>query len=223
MSTHLTSSIERAHKKVQQFRAREQAILDAALELLIAHGEDRVTVESIAEHINIGKGTIYKHFRSKGEIYVQLLLDYEKKLTNSLQEALKDSSAAAARIYFEFRLSHPERDRLFQRLEEKLRYDPSVSEQIGALHELRASNRDGLNKMIKHRIDIGALEDVDPAFHYGICWALAQGAVELWHNPFFNDYVGDKQAFLEFVSDVGINMGRAGIRSGKSASYKAKS
>ena len=117
MSTHLTSSIERAHKKVQQFRAREQAILDAALELLIAHGEDRVTVESIAEHINIGKGTIYKHFRSKGEIYVQLLLDYEKKLTNSLQEALKDSSAAAARIYFEFRLSHPERDRLFQRLE----------------------------------------------------------------------------------------------------------
>ncbi|RMA81182.1 TetR/AcrR family transcriptional regulator [Umboniibacter marinipuniceus] len=206
-----STSIERAHKKVQLFRAREQAILDAALELLLKYGEDRVTVESIAEHINIGKGTIYKHFRSKSEIYIQLLLDYERQLTESLQEALKESSAAAARIYFDVRLSNPERDRLFQRLEERLLADGGVEEQIGQLHSLRSSNRDGLNAMIGERIRIGALEDVDPAYHFCICWALAQGAVELWHSPFFSEILKDKDDFMEFVKDIGINMGRAGV------------
>jgi len=211
MASQATNSIERAHKKVQQFRAREQAILDAALELLLAHGEDRVTVERIAEHINIGKGTIYKHFRSKSEIYVQLLLDYEEGLTKQLHEALKQSSAAAAKIYFEVRLSNPERDRLFQRLEERLLHDETVAEQIQKLHDIRNSNRDGLNRMIKHRIETGSLEDIDPAYHYCICWALAQGAVELWHSPFFNEILTDKRDFMEFVKTVGMNMGRAGV------------
>ncbi len=211
MASQATNSIERAHKKVQQFRAREQAILDAALELLLLQGEDKVTVESIAEHIKIGKGTIYKHFRSKSEIYVQLLLDYEAELTLQLHEALKTSSAAAAKVYFEMRLNKPERDRLFQRLEERLHDDVTVAEQIQKLHKMRFSNRDDLNKMIKLRINSGALEDVEPAYHFCICWALAQGAVELWHSPFFDEILPDKQKFLEFVKQVGINIGRSGV------------
>ena len=34
----------------------------------------------IADAVGIGKGTIYKHFKSKAEIYLRLMLDYERDL-----------------------------------------------------------------------------------------------------------------------------------------------
>lgn len=42
--------------------AREEKIVHAALELLIAENIDRVTVSKIASKAGIGKGTVYKHF-----------------------------------------------------------------------------------------------------------------------------------------------------------------
>src|SRR5574344_1654231 len=63
-------------RKVREFKRREQEILDTALSLFLAHGEDSVTVELIADTVGIGKGTIYKHFKSKAEIYLRLMLDY---------------------------------------------------------------------------------------------------------------------------------------------------
>ena len=51
-------------RKVREFRRREQEILDTALQLFLEQGEDSVTVEMIADRVGIGKGTIYKHFRS---------------------------------------------------------------------------------------------------------------------------------------------------------------
>ena len=52
-------------RKVREFRRREQEILDTALQLFLEQGEDSVTVEMIADRVGIGKGTIYKHFKSK--------------------------------------------------------------------------------------------------------------------------------------------------------------
>ena len=67
-------------RKVREFRRREQEILDTALKLFLDLGEDSVTVEMIADAVGIGKGTIYKHFKSKAEIYLRLMLDYERDL-----------------------------------------------------------------------------------------------------------------------------------------------
>src|SRR5690606_18275407 len=52
--------LEKAARKAQEFRQREREILDAALALFLEQGEDRVTVEMIADRVGIGKGTIYK-------------------------------------------------------------------------------------------------------------------------------------------------------------------
>ncbi|HBP76944.1 MAG TPA: TetR/AcrR family transcriptional regulator, partial [Alcanivorax sp.] len=43
--------MEKATRKAQEFRQREQEILDAALILFLEQGEDRVTVENIADRV----------------------------------------------------------------------------------------------------------------------------------------------------------------------------
>ncbi len=51
--------------------AREQAILDAALELLMEVGYDRFSMDALAERAKAGKATIYRHWSGKAQIVVE--------------------------------------------------------------------------------------------------------------------------------------------------------
>lgn len=204
--------MDKAKQKVQQFKQREQSILDTALELLIEHGEDRVTVEQIAAKVDIGKGTIYKHFTSKTEIYIRLLFDYERQLKDDMDQAIIDAEngdySAPARVYFGKRMSDPVKARLFQRLEERMVSNGEEKEKLDELESLRQAALVELNQSFANRIKEGRLfKDVPPYYYYLAYWALTHGAVELYHNHSFQDLVADKPDFMKFLLDLGLHMG----------------
>ena len=49
-------------------QAREQVILDAALELLMEVGYDRLSMDALAERAHAGKATIYRHWSGKAQV-----------------------------------------------------------------------------------------------------------------------------------------------------------
>ncbi len=51
--------------------ARRQAILDAALALLMEVGYDRLSMDALAERAHAGKATIYRHWSGKAEVVVE--------------------------------------------------------------------------------------------------------------------------------------------------------
>jgi len=51
-----------------------RAVLDAFRELLIEDGFDKVRMEHVAARAKVGKATIYRHWRSKQELALELLL-----------------------------------------------------------------------------------------------------------------------------------------------------
>jgi AcrR family transcriptional regulator len=51
--------------------ARRQAILDAALALLMEVGYDRMSMDALAERARAGKATIYRHWAGKAEVVVE--------------------------------------------------------------------------------------------------------------------------------------------------------
>ncbi len=53
--------------------AREQAILDAALELLREVGYDRLSMDALAERAHAGKATIYRHWSGKAQVVTAAL------------------------------------------------------------------------------------------------------------------------------------------------------
>jgi len=53
--------------------ARRQAILDAALALLMEVGYDRMSMDALAERARAGKATIYRHWAGKAEVVVEAI------------------------------------------------------------------------------------------------------------------------------------------------------
>jgi AcrR family transcriptional regulator len=51
--------------------AREQAILEAALQLLMEVGYDRLSMDALAERARAGKATIYRHWSGKAQIVTE--------------------------------------------------------------------------------------------------------------------------------------------------------
>ena len=51
--------------------ARKQAILDAALELLMEVGYDRLSMDALAEKAHAGKATIYRHWSGKAQVVAE--------------------------------------------------------------------------------------------------------------------------------------------------------
>ena len=205
--------MQKESRKVREFRRREQEILDTALRLFLEQGEDSVTVEMIADEVGIGKGTIYKHFKSKAEIYLRLMLDYEGDLASLLHsESIERDREALSRDYFAFRMSDPERYRLFDRLEEKLVKSNQLPELVDQLHQIRASNFNHLTGVIQERIDDGKLENVPAYFHYCAAWALVHGAMAMYHSPFWQDVIEDKEGYMQFLMDIGVRMGNKSKR-----------
>ena len=58
--------------KERQRRAREEAILDAAGEVLLDRGFQAMSMEEVAARVGIAKGTIYLHFASKDALAAAL-------------------------------------------------------------------------------------------------------------------------------------------------------
>jgi len=215
--------MQKESRKVREFRRREQEILDVALKLFLEHGEDSVTVEMIADTVGIGKGTIYKHFKSKAEIYLRLMLDYERELNELFHsDSVASDKEALSRAYFAFRMRDPQRYLLFDRLEAKILRGQQEPEMVEQLHTIRASNFERLTRLIEDRIAEGKLEDVPPYFHYCAAWALVHGAVALYHSPFWSNVLEDQDGFFQFLMDIGVRMGNKRVKRDDVAALEAE-
>lgn len=82
-------------RKEREFQQREEQILAAALSLFNRDDWQTVTIDQIAAKAEIGKGTIYKHFESKDQIYAKLVVKFHRDILRELgridlkQEPLK--------------------------------------------------------------------------------------------------------------------------------------
>lgn len=98
----------------QQARdATRRAILDAALELFVAHGYPQVSLRNIAAKVEYSPGAIYTYFPSKDEIFLALaeegfrLLGAAHLARPDTDDPVADLAAIAWQLY-EFSARYPE-------------------------------------------------------------------------------------------------------------------
>lgn len=67
---------------------RAEQILAAADELFARYGYERTSIDDIAKHLGIGKGSIYLDFKTKQEILIAILLRHAEYILNLFEKRL---------------------------------------------------------------------------------------------------------------------------------------
>ncbi len=81
----------------RQARKRE-AILEAAMQLFIAHGYRKTTVDEVAGTAGVAKGTVYLYYRNKAELFLHAIALQKRAYLEAMAPVFDPSLPAADRL-----------------------------------------------------------------------------------------------------------------------------
>lgn len=179
------------YRRKQQFEQRRTLILQTAEQLLLESGEYDLKLDDLAHRLGLAKGTLYKHFGSKDELLVWILIEYERQ--KSANHAINDGlSAGVARMVLE-QLQAPQKTVMAAFLEEKLTatvvgLNPLFNELYQARHQ---------NATRRLQLAEAYLKDQDSQMsavdYLSAIWAMAHGGAVLLNSSFYQRFVGDRE------------------------------
>lgn len=77
---------------------RAELIVEAARELFSRYGYERTSIEDIAKHLNIGKGSVYLDFRTKEDILMRILEGYAQRISAATDELAQHTTRSPLAI-----------------------------------------------------------------------------------------------------------------------------
>jgi TetR/AcrR family transcriptional regulator len=192
-------------RKARDFRRREKEILSAAYELLTDLEPIQMTMEMIAEKAEIGRGTIYKHFKSKDDIYVHLILRRRGQYIVKLNKILKDSGNLLQKLirsYMGFCTDDPVAFAVQQKCVNH--YSKSnLGKKLIASLRLQDEEKVSLVEAIMEK-SLGELSVIPENSKYLIYagWGMISGAMELMMDNRFNSKRLDEESYSKAVEQI---------------------
>lgn len=160
---------KRPSRKERERQRHRREILDAAERIFAHKGYHLATVEEIAEEAEFSVGALYNFFRSKQEMYTQVI----EEITHDFWEAFnrevltKDDPVKAISALIELRLTHFEHHRGFVRVFFETtpgsRLDPSRGLPRHCA-ELYDQYIESVREIFQRGIREGLFDDVDPFY-----------------------------------------------------------
>jgi AcrR family transcriptional regulator len=146
---------------------RDEAILRATLEILLADGYQALTIESVAGRAGVGRPTIYRRWPSKPALVVAALVESSRLAVPEVDTgSLRDDLLAVQRHQIEL-MNAPMTRRVTAGLIADLATDPELAERY--ISQYLLPRRDAVWKVLQRGIDRGELDrDVDLAFVYDL-------------------------------------------------------
>ncbi len=165
---------------------RKSSILKAARRLFFEKGFKSVTVDSIAKKAELSKGAVYLYFKSKDEIYSQILLDDVDKFHKKIDDLFEKEGKASDMLfrlsstYVDFFLRDRELFRILMTF--MLHANNSNLPQDLQNHIIKSTNKAMvMEKIFQYGIDRG---EFSPLINVRQCrnalWGLMNGIISLY-------------------------------------------
>jgi AcrR family transcriptional regulator len=156
------SQLSRRERSKTASRAR---IIKAAIRLFSDRNIDGVTVDDIAAAADVGKGTIYNYFRTKEDIVVAFMADFEREVQAKLRDldttnrSLAETLTQFIRLQFQLKEPHHHFVRIFfaQMFLRTHQFGPYMAE----IHQLMRSTTETLLLTLQKQGTIRADLSVD--------------------------------------------------------------
>jgi AcrR family transcriptional regulator len=172
-------------------RAQEsrRKILEAAREIFFRDGFEAANLDEVAQRAGIAKGTIYRHFESKAELYVAVLSNNADVFVERMRQTVDPSLDPVEQIrrtgtfYFKHYTENREYFRIFWALENQR----SIGELPDVLVRYVTDVWKRCLRILADQIERGARERVflpcDPWEMANIFWIVANGVIQTDEDP----------------------------------------
>lgn len=183
-----------------QLFERNERILTTAETLLLDN--DTLNLDELAQALDLAKGTLYKHFGSKDELLLQLLIRHETRL--AISHEIDDDPSARLTRWLLMILSNPKKTTTFQRLEADLVNLPLI-DGFNELYQIRQERM-----TILHGIASTYLNKISSTLsaeaYLAKLWVIAQGGTMLLISSFYQRYLGSRNAFIWSLIDDALEL-----------------
>jgi AcrR family transcriptional regulator len=151
-----------------QKRQTRGRILASAREVFLRSGFKDANLNEVARGADVGKGTLYRHFESKGELYMAMLSQNGETLAREMAEVIDVDGPALKQIeqiahfYLEFWQRNPDHFQLVRAAQNRELVGELSPELMAHLRRVFETPLRALEALIRRGIARGEIRAVDP-------------------------------------------------------------
>ncbi|AXY57133.1 TetR/AcrR family transcriptional regulator [Acinetobacter chinensis] len=178
----------------QNFLIRKEKILTMAETLLLDNNQD-ITLGELASELDIAKGTIYKHFKSKNQLYLELIILNERRLLEISRKHNDDIKTYVSQ-YMLYNMLNSNRTILLHVIEERLtNNEKKLNELFEELYQVREARileiRDMFGEHLKSLNSIMSIRD-----YLSYIWTVTYGASLLLNSTHYQKSIGSRERLI---------------------------
>jgi len=181
--------LRRARRRAQQRRR----ILDSAREVFFRDGFVEANLDEVAQGAGVAKGTLYRYFDSKAELYVAVLADNGEIFVDKLRDCIAASADAdppdvirrVARFYYDHWMSNRDYFQIFWAIENQPVIGVLPEGVIEEVARLWEHSLEILAGIVERGVQEGCFRPCDAWEVANILWTLANGVIQTGRSPVY--------------------------------------
>ena len=179
----------------QNFLFRKEKILAMAETLLLDNNQD-ITLGELASELDIAKGTIYKHFKSKNQLYLELIILNERKLLD-ISKKYKNNIKTYVSQYMLYNMLNSNRTILLHVIEDRLtNNEKKLKELFEELYQVREERiieiKDMTDEYLKSLDSAMSIRD-----YLSYVWTVTYGASLLLNSTHYQKSIGSRERLIK--------------------------
>ena len=179
----------------QNFLLRKEKILAMAETLLLDNNQD-ITLSELATELDIAKGTIYKHFKSKNQLYLELIILNETRLLEISQKHNNDIKTYVSE-YMLYNMLNSNRTILLHVIEERLtNNERKLKELFEKLYQIREQRiieiKDMTSDYLKSLDSAMSIRD-----YLSYVWTVTYGASLILNSTHYQKSIGSRERLIK--------------------------
>ena len=179
----------------QNFLLRKEKILAMAETLLLDNNQD-ITLSELASELDIAKGTIYKHFKSKNQLYLELVILNEQRLLEISKKYNHDIKIYVSQ-YMLYNMLNSNRTILLHIIEERLtNNEKKLKDLFEELYQIREQRILEIKELFSQH-----LKFLDSAMsirdYLSYIWTVTYGASLLLNSTHYQKSIGSRERLIK--------------------------
>ncbi len=174
---------ERADRETKKAQSRRR-ILESARDVFFRDGFMAANLDEVADKAGVAKGTLYRYFESKADLYVAVLADNGRVFTDKMREAAGSEGAIIGRLeslstfYLEHWTRHRDYFQIFWAVDNQPVIGDLPSSVVDEVTRLWEESLTILNELLEKGVESGELRQCDTWEVANILWTLANALIQ---------------------------------------------